>query len=75
MSYELSCAMRCLARRRLLAKAAALCTRTLESLNPDICPLEKNSRDRIFAIPVSGHGTFFKVISMSPSASDQISGF
>jgi hypothetical protein len=49
-------------------------TGPLEPLNPNICPLEKNGRDRILGIPLSDHDTFFKVISMSSSASDQISG-
>jgi hypothetical protein len=31
-------------------------------------------RDRILAIPLSGHDTFFEVISISSSASGQISG-
>jgi hypothetical protein len=45
--------MRFLARRSSLAKAAALCTRTLESLNPYILRFEKNRPDRISAIPLS----------------------
>jgi hypothetical protein len=33
-------------------------TRTLEHLNPNICPLEKNSRDRILGIPLPSYGSF-----------------